>query len=33
MWERIDGTVRFGLVLGITYLLGALALLICVVDG
>ena len=27
MWERIDGTVRFGLVLGITYLLGALALL------
>ena len=28
MWERIDGTVRSGLVLGISYLLGAFALLV-----
>ena len=32
MWERIDGTVRFLIVPGISYLLGALALLVVILT-
>ena len=33
MWKRIDGTVRFNLVLGISYILGAIALLIVMLTA